>query len=113
VLQCAAVCCSMLQCDVVCCSVLQCVALAHIRSDSFREVVVDGECVRMCCSVLHCVSMWYSVLHSVLQCFAVLCKCVVLANLRIDSLRKVVVDGECVAVCCIMLQCVAVWCSVV
>jgi len=37
VLQCVAVCCSMLQCVAVCCSVLQCVAV--------------------CCSVLQCVAI--------------------------------------------------------
>jgi len=36
-LQCAAVCCSVLQCTAVCCSVLQCVAV--------------------CCSVLQCVAV--------------------------------------------------------
>ena len=48
-LQCVAVCCSVLQCAAVCCSVLQCVAV--------------------CCSVLQCVA----VCCSVLQCVAVCC----------------------------------------
>jgi len=42
VLQCVAVCCSLLQCVAVCCSVLQCVAV--------------------CCSVLQCVAVCCSVL---------------------------------------------------
>ena len=42
-LQCVAVCCSVLQCVAVCCSVLQCGAV--------------------CCSVLQCVAVCYSVLQ--------------------------------------------------
>jgi len=59
VLQCVAVCCSVLLCVVVYCSMLQCVAV--------------------CCSVLQCVAVWCSVLQcvavwcSVLQCVAVCC----------------------------------------
>jgi len=51
-LQCVAVCCSVLQCVAVCCSVLQCVAV--------------------CCSVLQCASCLCSVLFFYyLYCFAV------------------------------------------
>ena len=56
-LQCVAVCCSVVQCGAVWCSVLQCVAV--------------------CCSVLQCGAVWCSVLQcvavccSVLQCVAV------------------------------------------
>ena len=53
-LQCVAVCCSVLQCAAVCCSVLQCVAV--------------------CCSVLQCVATCCSaVCCSVLQYVAVCC----------------------------------------
>ena len=47
-LQCAAVCCSVLQCVAVCCSVLQCAAVCcHIL-----------QCVAVCCSVLQCVAVF-------------------------------------------------------
>jgi len=59
------VCCSALQCAVVCCSVLRCVA------DRCRVVVFCSvlQCVAQCCSVLQCVA----VCCSVLQCAAVCC----------------------------------------
>jgi len=47
VMQCAAVCCSVLQCVAVCCSVLQCVAV--------RCSVL--QCVAVCCSALQCVAV--------------------------------------------------------
>jgi len=59
VLQCVAVCCSLLQCVAVCCSVSQCVAV--------RCSVV--QCVAVCCCVLQCVAACCSVL----QCNAVCC----------------------------------------
>ena len=45
-LQCGALCCSVLQCVAVCCSVLQCVAVCY-------SVL---QCVAVCCSVLPCVA---------------------------------------------------------
>jgi len=66
VLQCVAVCCSVLQCVAVCCSVLQCVAL---------------QCVAVCCSVLQCVEVCCSVLQygtvcsNVLQCVIQFIQC--------------------------------------
>jgi len=90
----------MLQCIAVCCSVLQCVAV--------------------CCSVLQCVAVWCSVMQyiavycSVLQCVAVL-----LWNttfwLRRRASGMFIYDCsvlQCVAVRCSALQCVAVCCSV-
>ena len=56
-LQCVAVCCSVLQCVAVCCSVLQCVVVCC-------SVL---KCVAVCCSVLQCAA----VCCSVLQCVAV------------------------------------------
>ena len=50
-LQCVAVCCSVLQCVAVCCSVLQCVAVCCSVS----------QCVAVCCSVLQCVVVCCSV----------------------------------------------------
>ena len=56
-LQCVAVCCSVLQRVAVCCSVLQCVAVCCSML----------QCVAARCSVLQCVA----VCRSVLQCVAV------------------------------------------
>ena len=76
-LQCVAVCCSVLQCVAVCCSVLQCVAMAHVPCIKV-EVGGAGLCQRhhvanelqcesysVCCNVLQCACC------SVLQCVAV------------------------------------------
>jgi len=59
----------MLQCVAVCCSVLQCVALGALgkaRVLSGRCVAVVLQCVAVCCSVLQCVV----VCCRVLQCVA-------------------------------------------
>jgi len=61
---------SVLQCVAVCCTVLYCVAqcvLVHVR----RLLVITY--VAVCCSVLHCIAMCCSVWCSVLQCVAVCC----------------------------------------
>jgi len=54
---------SVLQCVAVCCSVLQCVAVECMYLLSVLQ------CVAVCCSVLQCVA----VCCSVLQCVAVCC----------------------------------------
>jgi len=119
-LQCAAVCCSVLQCAVVCCSVLQCVAVCcsawgtrtycicsycrqgcHCGSCSWRYFPCDSI---VCCSVLQCVA----VCCSVLQCVAVLEAQDLIASAPTATKA---VQGDC-AVCCSVLQCVAVCCSV-
>ena len=72
-LQCVAVCCSVLQCVAVCCSVLQCVQdVASVMSFEFHVY----------CSVLQCIVV-FAVRCSVLQCVAVCCSVL-----------------QCVAVCC-------------
>jgi len=79
-LQCVAVCCSVLQCVAVCCSVLQCVAvccntLSPGRMMHYSIVIrVAVGCsvlqyAAVCCSVLQCVSVFCSML----QCDAVCC----------------------------------------
>jgi len=52
VLQCVAMCCSVLQCVAMCCSVLQCIAVCC-------SVL---QCVAVCCSVLQCIAVhpWLS-----------------------------------------------------
>jgi len=101
-MQCVAVCCSVLQCVAVCCTILQCVAV--------------------CCSVLHNIA----VCCSVLQCVAVCDKrqnssypshadkhalshvvygSEVLLVFNVESCSSSVLQR--VAVCCSVLQCVA------
>jgi len=50
VLQCVAVCCSVLQGAAGCCSVLQCVAVLYSRGNCEQLAQVDVDA--MCCSVL-------------------------------------------------------------
>jgi len=98
VLRCVVVRCSMFQCFVVCCSVLQCVAV--------------------CCSVLQCVA----VSHSELASYCHLEQTSVFTFKRdLESSKRDLPFLEkdlygvllcamlCVAVCCSVLQCVAVW----
>ena len=49
-LQCVAVCCSLLQCIAVCCNVF---SMSRCRNVCSRSVGV--QCVAVCCSVLQCV----------------------------------------------------------
>jgi len=119
VLQCAAVCCSVLQCVTsenrwpsanvrcvqACCSTLLCVAaVADIKK---ALVLSERTCVCVCNIVAVCCSMleYVAVCCSVLQC--------VTSEERRPSAKVRV--NECVniaAVCFSMLQHVAVWCSV-
>ena len=78
-LQCVAVCCSVLHCVAVCCSVLQCAAV--------------------CCSVLQCAAVRCSVLQCVAACSLAVCDSV---------LRCVAVFSNVFALFCSVLQCVAV-----
>jgi len=67
VLPCVAVRCSVLQCVAVCCSVLQCVFFVITKYDSFMLDTIHSFCfiLNMCCSVLQCVAVCCSVLQSV------------------------------------------------
>jgi len=74
----------MLQCVAVCCSVLhmyECIYSVHITDTDihFSDMCCSVlQCVAVCCSVLQCVTVCYSVVQcgavccSVLQCVAVL-----------------------------------------
>ena len=84
-LQCVAVCCSVLQCVAVCCSVLQCVA--H---------VLYAVCPSLAPVVLQYIAVGYDA-PRVMQCVAACC-----------SLLRVLQCVACVTACCIFLQCVAV-----
>ena len=108
----------MLQCVAVCCSVLQCVALSRSEKDALvfdvcLLCVFLLQCVAVCCSVLQCCSA--------LQCVAV---CVDLAHTgqdpgsdfaachRAKPRQQAAFSLQCGAVCCSVLKCVAVCCSV-
>ena len=111
-LQCAAVCCSVLQRAAVCCSVLQCVAV-------YCSVL---QCAAVRCSVLQCAAVGCSVLQraavccSVLQCAAVCCSVLQRVALTdrqlphlslLDVLALVGSVLQRTPVCCGVLQCVA------
>jgi len=141
VVQCVALCCSVVQCvDVagcntlqhtathcntlrhaVCCSVLQCVAMLQGATGAIsasNNGVHNKVTSAVCCSVLQRVA----VCCSVLQCAAVCCNvlvCVAVChrhNQRLYPRRwhrsHASTMLQCVAVCCSVLQCVAVCCSV-
>jgi len=59
----------LVQCVAVCCSVLQCVAHHYTvliaRSKGLLKLV---QCVAVCCSVLQCVAVCCSVLHIIIPC---------------------------------------------
>jgi len=88
VLQCVAVCCSVLQRVAVCCSALQCAALR--------------------CSVLQCVAVLYAYI-SATPPLDVTCQS---RNAFLSLPRDIVHFEHRVAVSCSVLQCVAVCCSV-
>jgi len=114
----------VLQCVAVCCSVLQCVHQHHQPSISFSLCL----CRAQCRSVLQCVAVY---LHCVCSVFAVCLQCVcsgVAACCRVFTVSCSVLQGvygvfQCVAafcsasVCsrvvvyCNVLQCIAVYCS--
>ena len=74
-LQCVAVCCSVLQCVAVCCSVLQCVAVCCSVLHGIAGNSIPGHLAFLgmrrrsspivCCSVLQCAAVYCSVLRCV------------------------------------------------
>jgi len=118
--------CSVLQCVAVCCSVLLCVAGRRVTSHIHICV-----CVAVCCSLLQCVAECCFVLQEdesrriylyvyVLQCVAVCCSvlqcvaecCFVLQEDELHRIYLYVYVLQCFAVLCSVLQCVAVCCLV-
>ena len=104
-LQCVAVCCSVLQCVAVCCSVLQCVTGTALQlCKECKECYVMHA---VCCSVdMQGVTAAYRV-SFVLQCVAVRCRAM---HAACCSVLHAVCDSDpkslfCVAVCC------SVYCS--
>jgi len=142
------VCCSVMQCDAVCRSVLQSVAVCipphnkHLTLKTLRGAVCWSvlQCADLCRRVLHCVAECCSVhsithrtfdaqntawcsLCSALKCVALCCsvlQCVAVCipshikHLTLKRLRGAVCWSvlQCVALCRSVLQCVAVCCSV-
>jgi len=117
--------CSVLQCVAVCCSVLQrvlqCVAVrvAVRHQDVLRTHTTPGY-APWCCSVLK----WVPVCCSMVQRAAVWCSVLQFDTKRLwlGTLARMLpgaavvqyfaVFAACIAVCCSVLQCGAVWCSV-
>jgi len=60
----------VVQCGAVCCSVLQCVPLP---STIVRTICSVMQCVAVCCSVLQCIAVCVAVCCSMLQRVAVCC----------------------------------------
>ena len=88
---------SVLQCVAVCCSVLQCVVVPVGGNSHVAWVAVFCsvlQCVAVCCRVLQCVVVPVGG-NSHVACVAVCCRVL-----------------QCVTVCCRVLQSVAVCCSV-
>jgi len=123
VLQCATVWCSVMQCVAVSCSELQwfwCATRLSVvdyisKADSVLLLISVLQCAAMCCSAMQCDTMCCNMLHWV----AVRC-----SNFASDATRLSVADYiqrkqralccsvlQCVAVCCSVLQCVAACCS--
>jgi len=57
-------CCSLLQCNAVCRSVLQCITIYTQSAEATQtQIQIQVQCVAVCCSVLQCVSVCCSVMH--------------------------------------------------
>jgi len=109
------VCCSVLQCVAVCCSVLQWVA-------AFAVCCSVLQCFAVFCSVLQCVAVCYSVLQYVAVCCNMLKRAAVCCSTLTAAMHSARIllthsgrvakstnlNGMHVAVCCSVLQCVAV-----
>jgi len=103
VLQCVAVCCSVLQCVAVCCSVIAFATnVFNCNSRCGKSRVL--QCVAVCCSGLQCVAACCSVL----QCNGLAWRACCVKSLMSCSAFL------CAAACCTVLQSlqiVALWCS--
>ena len=123
-----AVCCSVLQCVAVCGSVLQSEHLDLLQCSRANRVKWQGTCKTLQHTATHCNTLQQHIRStsiqsdkpcevaqccSVLQCIAVCCsvlQCVAVRALRSTSTQP---SEPCEAAqCCSVLQCVAVCCSV-
>jgi len=123
VLQCVAVCCSVLQCVAVCCSVLHSVGSVCLRANC-RHKALPTCCARrhhmprrgllqsvaVCCSLMQFVAVCCSMLQR--------WQCLSESYTPLNSTSRLLcasssrAAARCVAVCCSVLQCVATCCSV-
>ena len=95
----------MLQCVAVCCSVLQCVAV--LRQKELCALLKEYrvlQCVAVQCSGAAVCPFKIGVWYRVLQCVAVWC--IVAAGAAVCPFKRV----SCVAACCSVAQRVAAWC---
>jgi len=78
----------VLQCVAVCCSVLQCVAVYQERSCTLvLQARIIAIYVAVCCSVLQCVAVCCSVLQCVAVCSSVLQRVKAVAKRNFSALR--------------------------
>ena len=63
----------VMQCVAVCCSVLQCVVIATLLAHLVEHHKKVLQCVAVYCSVLQCIAVCCSERSRVLQCVAVCC----------------------------------------
>jgi len=98
VLQCLTVCSGVLQCVAVCCSMLQ-------RAAARCSVL---QCAAVCCSVLKSAAVYCGVFH-ILHHNPMYCHIRYSINhfLHFGRGDFLLLVGQCVAVCCSVLQCVA------
>jgi len=104
----------VLQCVAVCCSVLRCVAAEYedtaSSSAAFMAHISVLQCVAVCCRVLLCIAVCCSVLQSVAAEYEVIICCRLGTPRSVCCVCHSVLQG--IEVCCRELQCVAVRCTV-
>ena len=116
-LQCVVVGCSVLQCVAVCCSVLQCAAVccrvSRLRRKKIPKIIIHNWMSRQCVAVRCKALQWAVARCSALQCvpFAKKKKFKNHNPLLNYFWQYIAVSLKCIAVCCSVLQCVAV-CSI-
>jgi len=110
---------SVLQCVAVCCSVLQCDTNVNESCHRLRIVdvhgSVDSDCVAVCCDcVAVCcdVSQYVSLTCIVLQCVAVCCSVLQMRMSHVTQISSWMCTAkrsvlQCVAMCCNCERCVA------
>ena len=105
-LQCVAVCCSVLQCVALCCSELQCVAVC----------CSELQCVAVCCSVLQCVAVRCSAFDSSLYLSVCLFQRVAVCCSVADPFLCVHIIGAqthypivCICVCVCVCMCLTIF----
>jgi len=94
----------VLQCVAVCCSVLQCVAAVEMFGNLLNRRQQCLQCVEALCIVLQRVAVCFSVL----QCVAVRCHALQRAHAIYIQMRMDTKWQQCAGVCCSELQHVAV-----